>query len=342
MNATTPHRPLLFGLEGSRDYAARLGTRLGLSLTPHEEREFEDGEHKARPLVEVDGSDAVVVHALYSDRLRSVNDRLCRLLFFSAALKDGGARQVTAVVPYLCYARKDRRTKPQDPVTSRYVARLLESSGIDRVLTLEVHNVAAFENAFRIPTRHLESADLFAAHFAPLLHGEPAIAVSPDAGGAKRAEQFRLALERASGTHVGSAYMEKHRSAGVVTGNLLAGEVRGATAIIVDDLISTGGTLRRAAHACREAGARRIYAAAAHGLFMTGAEEVLADPVFERFVIADTVEPFRLDPDLAKRRLSILDSTALFAAALAPGMGLTCVNEASAPLRDATGAFRHE
>ena len=136
-----------------------------------------------------------VLHSLHGDAGESANDKLCRLLFFCGALKDAGAACVTAVTPYLCYARKDRRTKPNDPVTTRYVAAMFEAVGADRVITLEVHNVAAFENAFRCPTWHIESGPLMAAHFAPLLRDERVASVSPDAGGAKRAEQFRQAME---------------------------------------------------------------------------------------------------------------------------------------------------
>src|ERR1019366_8766802 len=128
-----------------------------------------DGEHKARPLHDVRGHDAFVLHSLHGDPTQSANDKLCRLLFFCGALKDAGAAQVTAVTPYLCYQRKDRRTKPRDPIITRYVAALFEAMRIDRVVTLEVHNLAAFENAFRCPTWHIESAPLLAAHFAPLL-----------------------------------------------------------------------------------------------------------------------------------------------------------------------------
>ena len=312
-----PARPFsLFALEASRPYGERVARRLGILLSRHEEREFEDGEHKARPLDPVRGHDAAVIHGLYGESGHSANDKLCRLLFFCAALKDAGARRVTAVVPYLCYARKDRRTQLNDPITSRYTASLFEACGIDMVVTVEVHNVAAFENAFRHPTRHIETAPLLASHFAALLGTDAVVAVSPDAGGAKRAESFRRALEQALGRPVGNALMEKYRGGGIVSGALLAGEVDGRTAVIVDDLISTGGTLRRCAQACRNAGATRIFAAAAHGLFMQGAAELLADPLFERIVVLDTVPPFRIAPDLAERRLTVLDSSAAVAAVL--------------------------
>ncbi len=302
-------RPLaLFGMQASRAYADTVAAALEVPLAPHEERGFEDGEHKARPLQDVRGHDAFVIHALHGDAEQTAADKLCRLLFFCGALKDAGAERVTAVTPYLCYARKDRRTKPNDPITTRYIAALFEAIGIDRVIAVEVHNVAAFENAFRVPTRHLESAALFATHFATLLGDADVVAVSPDAGGAKRAEQFRTSLEERIGRAVDSAYMEKFRSAGVVSGGRLVGEVRGRTAVIVDDLISTGTTLVRAARACRVAGASRIFAAAAHGLFVGGATELLDLPELERIVILDTVPPFRVAGEQAARRLTVLRS----------------------------------
>lgn len=310
--------PLLFGLQGSDEYAARVALQLNTTLAEHEEREFEDGECKVRPLEPVRDRAAVVVHSLYADDQRSVNDKLCRLLFFCATLKDAGARRVTALTPYLCYARKERRTQAQDPIISRYVAGLMESCGVDQLIALEVHDLAAIENAYRIPTQALSSAQLFADFFAPLVAGQEVVAVSPDAGGSKRAELFRQALEHRTGQQVGSAYMEKYRSNDLLRGSLLAGEVRDKLAIIVDDLISSGGTLQRAAQACHAAGARRIFAAAAHGLF-TGGPGLLLDPLFERILITDSVPTFRLEPGLAARRLTVLDSTALLAAALRPG-----------------------
>ena len=117
----------LFALGADRDFGQGIGQALGLPLSDHEERDFEDGEHKARPLVSVRGRDVYVIRSLYSDPAASVNDKLCKLLFFIGACKDAGAARVTAVTPYLCYARKDRKTKPRDPVTTRYLANLFEA-----------------------------------------------------------------------------------------------------------------------------------------------------------------------------------------------------------------------
>ncbi len=123
---------------------------LGASLAEHEEREFEDGEHKARPLVSVRGRDVYVIHSLHGGPGQGANDKICRLLFFLATIREGGAARVTAVIPYLAYARKDRQTKSRDPVTTRYMAQLLEAMGVDAVVTLDVHNIVAFQ---RVPGR---------------------------------------------------------------------------------------------------------------------------------------------------------------------------------------------
>jgi ribose-phosphate pyrophosphokinase len=157
-----------------------------------------------------------------------------------------------------------------------------------------VHNPAAFENAFRCPAVALTAAPLF-VDYARALSRENLCVVSPDPGGVKRAELFRVALEAAVGKAVGKGFAEKHRSTGVVTGDLFVGDVDGATVLIIDDIISSGGTLLRAARMAREAGARRVFGLVAHGLFTHGAAEVIADPAIERVVVADSIPPFRLD-----------------------------------------------
>jgi ribose-phosphate pyrophosphokinase len=280
----------LFALEDSTALGEGIADALGRKLSAHEERNFEDGEHKTRPLDPVGGADVYVVHTLQGEPSRSPNDKLCRLLFFIAALKDAGAARITAVTPYLCYMRKDVRTKPADPVTARYVAALFEAVGTHAVVALDVHNPAAFENAFRCRTVALTAAPLFVG-YARAFQGERLCVVSPDPGGVKRAELVREAIEAACGRPVGKGFVDKHRSAGVVSGELFVGDVAGATALIVDDLISTGGTLLRAARAARGAGARQVIAMVTHGLFAAGAAPVLADPAIDRIMVTDSVPP---------------------------------------------------
>ena len=306
----------LFALRGTEELGHAISRRLGWPLALHEERDFEDGEHKIRPLDAVCGADVYVAHSLYGGLDQSANDKLCRLLFFIGALKDAGAARVTAVVPYLCYARKDRRTKPNDPVTTRYVSALFEAVGADAVVALEVHNETAFENAFRRRAVALTAAPLLIEAIKTAVGDERLCVISPDLGGGKRADLLREALEVSTGQPVGKAFAEKHRSAGVVSGDLFVGDVAGATCVIVDDLISTGGTLVRAAHAAREHGARQIIACVTHGLFMPGAEKALADPAIERIIVTDTVPPFRLPSGPVRDKLEIAPAAPLLAEAI--------------------------
>jgi ribose-phosphate pyrophosphokinase len=305
----------LFALRATKELGGEIAQALGQPLASHEERDFEDGEHKVRPLDNVRDADVYVVQSLHAGPTESANDKLCRLLFFIGALKDAGAARVTAIAPYLCYARKDRRTKPSDPVTTRYVASLFEAVGTDVVVTLDVHNPAAFENAFRRPTVRLTAAPLF-VDYARTLGQDSLCVISPDPGGVKRAELFREALESAIGRPVGKAFADKHRSAGVVTGDLFVGDVAGATALVIDDLISTGGTLQRAARAARKAGARRVVAFVTHGLFMPGAAATIADPAIDHLVLTDTVPPFRLDTDGPRHKIDVLRAAPLLAEAV--------------------------
>lgn len=306
----------VFALKASNTLGGAVATALGQPLAAHEEREFEDGEHKARPLDAVPGNDVYVVHSLHGEPGQSANDKLCRLLFFVGAVKDAGAARVTAVTPYLAYARKDRRTKPNDPVTTRYVATMFEAVGTDCVVTLEVHNPAAFENASRCRTVALTGTPLFVDFVKANLATDTLAVVSPDAGGMKRAEMLRGALEDVLGRPVGKGLAEKHRSSGVVSGEMFTGDVAGCTALIVDDLISTGGTLARTAHAAREAGAKRVIALVTHGLFMHGSAEAIADPALDQVVVTDAVPPFRLDHPETNKKLTILPSAPLLAEAI--------------------------
>ena len=304
----------IFALNASRPFGEKVAAALRVPLSDHEEREFEDGEHKARPLVGVRGGDVYVIQSLYGDDQQSVNDKLFRLLFFLAAVRENGAARVTAVIPYLAYARKDRQTKPRDPVTTRYLAQILEAVGTDAVMSLEVHNIVAFQNAFRCRSHHLDTRRLFARQVEKLTGQAPVVVASPDPGGVKRAQLFRETLEAVTGRSAGFAFMEKRRSAGEVSGTMLMGDVAGATVLVIDDLISTGGTILRAAAACLERGAGAVHALAAHGLFTGGAPAVVKDPRIAGISVTDSVPPFRLGA--AAQRLDVVSAAPLFAEAI--------------------------
>lgn len=306
----------IFALHGTELLGTAIAGAAGVKLDPHEERDFEDGEHKARPLVSVRGEDVYVIHALHGDDKQSANDKLIRLLFFLATCRENGAARVTAIVPYLAYARKDRQTKPRDPVTTRYIAQLFEAMGTDMVVTIDVHNMVAYQNAFRCATTHLDTRKLFAADIKARAGDLPVVIFSPDGGGVKRAQLLQEAFEELVDQPAGFGFMEKRRSEDVVTGDIFAGDVDGAAVFIVDDMISTGGTMRRAAHACRAHGAKKVFAYAAHGLFHEGAEEMLADPAFDKIVVTDSVAPFRLVPELVADRIGVISCAPLFAEAI--------------------------
>jgi len=304
----------LFAVNASRAFGEQVAQELGSALREHEEREFEDGEHKIRPLVNVRAQDVYVIQSLYSDPTQSVNDKLCRMLFFLGALRDAGAGRVTAVIPYLAYARKDSKTQSRDPVTTRYVAAMIEAVGTDRVVTLDVHNLAAYQNAFRCQTEHLEANKLFIAYLVPLLKAEHKVTVvSPDVGGIKRADRFREALGRALNREVTMAFVEKARAKGTLSLGRLVGDVADRTVVVIDDMIGTGSTLAHAAKACKDQDARQVFAAASHGLFVGHASEILAVPELDRIIVTDSIPPFRLDSELVTQKLVVLSATGLFA-----------------------------
>jgi ribose-phosphate pyrophosphokinase len=222
------------------------------------------------------------------------------------------------VLPYLAYARKDRRTKPFDPLTLRYVAQWFEAAGTDQLIVLEAHNVAALENAFRRPVVHVSAHALFD----PLVAawpGRPALVVaSPDPGGVKRAQLWRESLQERLQRPVGFAMVDKRRSAGVVSSDrLVAGDVAGAHVLLLDDLIASGETMQRAALALRQAGAGEVSVFAAHGLFVGAAADVLADPAIARVVVSDSVPPFRWPAQSPSHgKLQVVSAAALLARAI--------------------------
>lgn len=308
---------LIFALDTADcGFTNALAADLDATLAPYEERRFEDGERKLRPLVDPCGRDCYVMHSLHGGPDDSPHDKLVRLLMFVATLREHGACRVTAVVPYLAYARKDRQTKPYDPVAQRYVAQMIESAGASQIIVLEVHNPAAFQNAFRIPTVHLEARQAFGPAVEALLGDGPLAVASPDPGGMKRAQIWQEDLESRLKRPIGFAMVDKRRSAGLVSGSqLVAGDVAGASVLLFDDLIATGETLQRAAQALQQSGARRIIACAAHGLFIGAAGNILAGGAIDHVLVTDSVPTFRLSTD-ARLLIQVVSCAPLFAQAI--------------------------
>ncbi len=329
----------LFALSESRTAGSAIADALGLELADHVEYDFNDGEHKTRPSVNVRGKDVFVVQPLYDEPGKSINDKLCRLLFFCGALRDASADRVTVVAPYLCYQRSDRKTQPRDPITTRYIAGLLESVGVDRMLTIDVHNLAAFQNSFRCRTDHLEARPLFVRELVQVVGDRPVVVVSPDEGGMKRANRFADGLRSHLGRNVPTAFVEKLRSGDTISGGTLVGDVDGAVAVVVDDLIGTGGTICQATRACVQGGAEAVAAAATHGVFVGEAPERLALPELDALYVANTIPPFRLAGSSVMDKLTVCDVSQRFAAAIRAihaGGSVTRLNEMDAVADETT------
>ncbi len=316
LSTRTP-APLLFAPAGQQSLADEVAAGLATTASPLEERDFEDGEHKLRLTADAGGGDCYILQSLHAHGGFGVNDRLVRTLFLAGALRDHGAARVTAVLPYLAYARKDRRTKPGDALSSRYIAQLIEAMGVERVLALDVHNPAAFENAFRIPARNLQAGPALLEAWLGDTTGGPFVVLSPDAGGYKRAERLREQLATRLGEQPGIGFMEKKRSGGVVSGDTLVGRVDGCTVCIVDDLVSSGGTLARAAEACMRAGAREVVALVTHGLFTGNAAQTLNDSPITRMYLTDSVRGQARGALPASERLSWVSAAPLLAQGIA-------------------------
>ncbi len=314
--APIPNSIALFAPTATRPLGEAVAAALGCKLSALEERRFEGGEFKIRPLEAVRSRRVYIIQSLHGDAAGSACDKLCELLFLAGAARDAGAERVCAVIPYLGFARKDRRTQSRDPVTSRYVAQLIEAIGIDHVMVVEVHNPAAFDNAFRVRADHLTTTRLFAEHFAGCGFQGPLAVVSPDLGGAKRAQLLREALQTRVGMPVEFGCVEKRRSVGVVSGHYFAGNVAGGSVILLDDLISSGATLLRAARTCRAAGAVSVHAVATHAPLTAEAANVLDDPAFDSLTLTDTVP---LDPQSSRAladRVTVVPIAPFLAAAV--------------------------
>lgn len=284
----------LIGLGKSLFLAKEVADLLGAPLVPLQEEKFADGETKLRPLEPLEDHDVIVVQSMSSDVERGVNEKISELLIFISLLKDLGAASITAVLPYLSYSRSDQVKDFQDPLVLKYLARLYETAGIEKILTLDVHNIAAFENAFRCQCLNLEAAPLFCAYLRSRITSSPLVVMSPDIGGIKRVEKFRRDLQTILQRDVAMAFLEKYRDKEGLTGTAIVGSVQKSDVIIFDDMISTGKTVLRAAEAVHAAGAQSIRVFSTHGLFSENKERLLESSLIDEIVVTNS-NPSLLD-----------------------------------------------
>jgi ribose-phosphate pyrophosphokinase len=299
-------RLMVFSGRSHPELAEAIAEHLGVELGAIETSEFANGETYVRYDESIRGSDVFLVQTGYDP----IDQNLMELLQMIQAAKLGSAKRITAVIPLFPYARQDRKAKPREPITARLVADLLQVAGADRILTMDLH-AGQIQGFFTIPVDHMTALPLFARHFRDLgLSGEGIVSVSPDTGRAKQAERFAEMIESEF------AIMHKSRPAPDVAAltsavTEIAGRVRGKRAIIGDDVIMTGGTMRANVRALEEHGATEVWLFATHGVFCGNIlEEFAADDGIKGIVVTDTVP---IDPLRRPDKLTVLPVSNLLA-----------------------------
>jgi ribose-phosphate pyrophosphokinase len=275
-----------------------LGAPLGRALVGR----FKNGETRVKLDENVRGSDVFVIQSMQDP----VNEHLMEMLIMIDAVRRASASRITAVIPYYGYARQEKKSSGREPISAKLVANLLVTAGAQRILSLDLHS-AAIEGFFDIPVDHLRAAPLLADYFR--MQGlDNVVVVSPDAGGVGRAEDFRIRI----GADL--AIIAKKRPAAdrpeVIE---MVGDVAGKTAIIVDDMISTGGTLVEATATLRSRGAECVYACAIHPLFADRAGQKMREAGIERTIVTDSVPLRDGERDSA---IEVLSVAPLFAEAI--------------------------
>jgi ribose-phosphate pyrophosphokinase len=296
-------RMRLFAGTAHPEFARKLGEHLGLTPDPSEAFHFTDGNLFVKIGVNVRGYEVFLVQTLSP----SVNDHLMELVFLIDACKRASSGPVTAVIPYYSYALADKKDEPRVSIRGRVVADLLETAGVDRVLTMDLHS-PQIQGFFRKPVDHLYAmpvlADDFRARAIPDL-----VVVSPDMGFAKRARHFALLLD--SPVAIGDKVRRGHEERAEVLS--IVGDVRGRNALIVDDIIVSGTSLVSLSEVLVREGAKEIYAAATHGVLSEGAVERLAGSPIKEVVITDTLP---LPPEKHHPKIRQVTVTPLFAEAI--------------------------
>ncbi|HEY1522514.1 MAG TPA: ribose-phosphate pyrophosphokinase [Solirubrobacteraceae bacterium] len=284
MRAEYQKRLMLVSGRANPSLAARIGDKLGVEVAPMTLRTFANGEVYCRYEESVRGADVFIVQptCANSDTGLTANDALMELMVMVDAAVGGSAHRVIAVSPWYGYSRQDKKSAPREPISARMVATMLEGAGIDRIVTMDLHS-GQIQGFFQKPCDHMTAMFMLTQYFADL-GLEDLVVVAPDAG--------RVKLNKAFASKIGAdlAILNKERPAQQVAEiGYVIGDVAGKTAVLVDDIIDTAGTLKAAARAVHDAGARRVYAAATHGVFSGNAWENLAAAGLEQIVVTDTI-----------------------------------------------------
>jgi ribose-phosphate pyrophosphokinase len=285
-------RLMLFSGRANPELAARIAGKLEVELGPVERRTFSNGEVYCRFQESIRGSDVFIVQPTCGnpDIGLTANDALMELMVMIDAAVGASAHRVIAVTPWYGYSRQDKKSAPREPITARLVARMLESAGVDRVLTMDLHS-GQIQGFFQKPCDHMTALFILTQYIQDL-GLDDLVVVAPDVGRVKLAEKFRDKI----GADL--AVLTKERPAQQVAEiSYIIGDVQGKTAVLVDDMIDTGGTLKAAAQTVRDAGAKRIFVAATHAVLSGNAFENLASSAFEEIVVTDTIPLRRGAPD---------------------------------------------
>ncbi len=269
----------LFSGTANGPLAERISEVVGLPLGKSNIRRFSDGEIFVEIQENVRGQDVFVIQSTCSPS----NENIMELLIIIDALKRASADRITAVIPYYGYARQDRKVAPRTPITSKLVADLITSAGATRVIALDLH-AGQIQGFFNVPFDHLYATPIFLEHIrSKKINGNLAI-VSPDAGGVERARAYAKRLE---GT---LAIIDKRRDSPNESEVMhVIGEVKGKTAIIVDDMVDTAGTLTNAAQALIDFGAKEVYAVCTHAVLSGPAVERINKSALKGLIVSDSI-----------------------------------------------------
>jgi len=293
-------RLMVFGGRASGTLAAKIAGQLDVDLGQADLRTFSNGEVYCRYQESIRGADVFIVQSTAANEAAAMtpNDALMELLCMIDAAQGASAHRIIAVMPWYGYARQDKKSLPREPISARVVAKSLEAVGVDRVLTMDLH-AGQVQGFFEVPVDHMTAMPMLTQWFIDQHFDEELVIVSPDAGRVKVARNFA----RKVGTHW--AVMEKERPAQQVAEiGYVVGDVKGKTAVLVDDMIDTAGTLCAAAKTVLDEGAARVIACATHGVFSGPAPR---RPSRQHPRALDRADPRRLDPADLHRRLGLGD-----------------------------------